>query len=178
MKPPFILLLALVLMMPGLALAQSGDEPSTVVMKSMKGLHGITANNLMKTAEMLSDEMYAYRPTDDVRTAGQLLAHVANAQYMFCSIAAGEESPSKVNLEETATAKADIVAALKSASEYCAGVYDRMTDVQGAEMRSLFGRMEMAASAVLAFNSAHNYEHYGNLVTYMRINGIVPPSSQ
>ena len=178
MKPSRIVLLSLLLAIPGLSLAQSGGEPSTAVIKSMKGLHGITTGNLLKTAEMLDDEMYAYRPTEDVRTAGQLLAHVGNAQYMFCSIAAGEESPSKVNLEETATTKSDIVAALKSASEYCAGVYDKMTDEQGAEMRNLFGRMEMAASAVLAFNSAHNYEHYGNLVTYMRINGLVPPSSQ
>jgi uncharacterized damage-inducible protein DinB len=52
-----------------------------------------------------------------------------------------------------------------------------MTDAQGAEARTLFGN-PMAASAVLAFNTTHNYEHYGNLVTYMRLNGIVPPSSQ
>ncbi len=51
-----------------------------------------------------------------------------------------------------------------------------MTDASGAEIKNLFG-MEIAASAIMAFNSAHNYEHYGNLVTYMRIKGVVPPSS-
>ena len=169
-------LLALVLV-PGMTLAQSGDEYSNNVSTSLKGLHSITAGNLMKTAELLDDEMYAYKPTDDVRSAGQILAHVANAQFMFCSVAAGQENPSKVNFEESATSKSDIIAALKSASEYCGGVYDAMTDEAGSEMKDLFG-MQMAASAVLAFNSAHNYEHYGNLATYMRINGIVPPSSQ
>jgi uncharacterized damage-inducible protein DinB len=118
-----------------------------------------------------------FRPTEEVRSAGQILAHVANAQFMFCSVAAGQENPSKVNFEETATAKADIIAALEASLEYCGGVYDGMTDEAGAEMKDLFG-MKMAAAAVLAFNSAHNYEHYGNLATYMRINGIVPPSSQ
>ena len=149
----------------------------SAVTTSLKGLHGITASSIMSTAESLSEEMYAYRPTVEVRTAGQLLAHIANAQYAFCSSAAGEDNPNQANLEETATTKADIVPALQSALAYCETVYDTMTDAQGAETRSFFGQ-EMAASGILAFNSAHNYEHYGNLVTYMRMNGIVPPSSQ
>ena len=171
--------------LPFVALAQDAshgtmhakdDASSTATITSLKALHDITANNLLKTAEMLDEEVYAYSPTEDVRTTGQILAHLANAQYMFCSSAAGEESPNQVNFEETATAKDDIVEALKGGFDYCAAVYDNMTDAQGSEMRPLFGR-EMAASGILAFNSAHNYEHYGNLVTYMRINGIVPPSS-
>ena len=107
---------------------------------------------------------------------GQLLAHIANAQYAFCSAAAGEDSPNTANLEETLTTKADIVSALDEAFAYCVGVYDRTTDARGAEMTTFFGD-DMAVAGVLAFNSAHNYEHYGNLVTYMRLNGIVPPSS-
>lgn len=152
------------------------SSPSTNVTTSLKGLYDITTTNLMKTAEMVDEEFYAYRPTEEVRTLGQILAHVANAQYAFCSAAAGEDSPSQSNYEETATAKTDIVAALGGAFEYCNGVYARMTDEEGGELKNFFGR-QMAGSAILAFNSAHNYEHYGNLVTYMRINGIVPPSS-
>ena len=70
----------------------------------------------------------------------------------------------------------DLIEALTTAFAFCDEAYASMTDAQGAEMVELFGN-EMAKSAVLAFNSAHNYEHYGNLVTYMRLNGIVPPSS-
>jgi uncharacterized damage-inducible protein DinB len=162
-------------LLSGTALAQDG--PTEPVTASLKGLHGITAGNLMATAQQLDDAMYAYAPTDSVRTAGQILAHLANAQYAFCSSAAGEDSPNELNLEATATTKAEIVAALTAAFAYCEGVYDAMTDAQGAESRTFFGN-EMAASGILAFNSAHNYEHYGNLVTYMRMNGIVPPSSQ
>lgn len=153
------------------------EAPAEPVTASLAGLHQITATNLTATAVMLDEAMYAYRPTEEVRTAGQILAHVANAQYMFCSTAAGEASPNEANLEETATTKAEIVEALDAAFAYCAGVYDAMTDAEGAAMRTFFGN-EMAASAILAFNSTHNYEHYGNLVTYMRMNGIVPPSSQ
>lgn len=172
-----ILTLCLCALLTTAAFAQSESVPAaTDVTASLKGLHDITSANLLKTAEMLDEEVYAYRPTEDVRTAGQILAHVANAQYFFCATAAGEESPNQENLEETATTKEDIVDALAAAFEYCAGVYDAMDDAEGAVIRPMFGR-EMAGSAILAFNSAHNYEHYGNLVTYMRMNGIVPPSS-
>ena len=156
-----------------LPLAVSAQEPVT---QSLKGLHDIPAGFVIATAEMVSEDLYSYRPTEEVRSLGGILAHIANAQYLFCSTAAGEDSPMSENLEETLTTKAEIVAGLKAAFEYCGGVYAGMTDAGGAEMRDVFGN-PMAASAVLAFNTAHNYEHYGNLVTYMRINGITPPSS-
>ncbi len=149
---------------------------SSAVTNSLMGLHGITQQSIVATADMLSDEIYAFQPTDEVRTAGGLLAHIANSQYFFCSTAAGEASPVTDNLEETLEAKADIVAALGESFAYCASVYEGMDDATGAEMVSLMGN-DMAKSAILAFNSAHNYEHYGNLVTYMRLNGITPPSS-
>ncbi len=166
----------LLLLLPGSAFAQAGEAPENPVMTSLKGLHDLTASHIMQTAEMLDEEMYDFRPTDDVRTTGQMLAHIASAQYLICSVAAGEENPSQINYEETATTKADIVPALREALDYCGSVYERITDAEGAEIRSLFN-MPLAASAILAFNSSHNYEHYGSLVTYMRINGIVPPSS-
>lgn len=175
--PTLILSVILLAGLPGLAFAQSHHGSSNPVSMSLKQLHDITAGNVMKTAEMLDDAMYEFRPTEDVRSAGQILAHVASSQFAFCSAAAGEENPSKVNFEETATTKADILSALTSGFDYCVDVYDGMTDEAGAEVKDFFG-MKLAGSAILAFNSTHNYEHYGNLVTYMRINDITPPSSQ
>lgn len=181
MYPSHICTLLLLCLVSSAALAQDDmmakEEVAEPVTRSLEGLHQMTSANIIATAEMLDDEMYAYQPTEDVRTAGQMLAHIANAQYFFCSTAAGEPSPNEVNIEETMTAKAEITEALKAAFAYCDGVYAAMTDAQGAEARPMFGNA-MAASGVLAFNTTHNYEHYGNLVTYMRMNGIVPPSSQ
>ncbi|MEZ4701051.1 MAG: DinB family protein [Rhodothermales bacterium] len=166
------LLFAALISLPAAVLAQDGQP----VIGSLKGLHDITANNILKAAEMLDESIYAFKPTDDVRTAGSIFAHIANAQFMFCSAAAGEQSPNSENYEETAKTKPQIVAALKKGLGYCSSVYGKMTDAAGAEMRNFFGN-DMAASGILAFNSAHNYEHYGNLVTYMRLKGITPPSS-
>ena len=172
------LAVATVIALSGSAVAQDAapEAPDSPVIATLAAIHGMTSGNILATAEMLDDEMYAYRPTEEVRTTAQMLAHIANAQYAFCSGAAGEDNPNGENLEQTLSAKADIVAALQAAFAYCGGVYDAMTDAQGAEMRTFFGR-QMAASGILAFNTTHNYEHYGNLVTYMRLNGITPPSS-
>ena len=177
-----IVALAVCLLAPA-ALAQGmgpegGDAPSeSPVTASLAAVHGMTAGNITATAELLDEDMYAYRPTVEVRTSGQLLAHLANAQYAFCSAASGEDSPNTTDIEETMTTKAEISAALADAFAYCEDVYAAMTDAEGGTMRNFFGQ-QMAASAILAFNTTHNYEHYGNRVTYMRLNGITPPSSQ
>ena len=171
-RPLALLVLAVLTAAP--AVFAQDENP---MIASFRGLHDITETNVMQTARMLDDEMYAYRPTDDVRSAGELLAHIANAQFAFCSAAAGEASPNETNYEQTATTKADIIAALETGFAYCQGVYDAMSDADAGAMRDFFGR-SMTASGILAFNSAHNYEHYGNLVTYMRMNDLVPPSSQ
>ncbi len=147
------------------------------VVQSLKGLNDITTTNIMATVETLDEALFSFRPTEEVRSMGQILAHIAGAQFAFCSTAAGESSPNSENFEQTATTKAQLTAALEAGFAYCTEVYAGMTDAEGAEAVDLFGT-PMAKSGVLAFNSAHNFEHYGNLVTYMRLNGIVPPSSR
>jgi uncharacterized damage-inducible protein DinB len=166
----FVTALALLFATPLTLTAQNA------VVSSLKGLFDITKQNIMATAEMLDDELYAFHPTEEVRSVGRILAHVANSQHFFCSSAAGEDNPNTENLEETRTTKADIIAALEESFAYCESVYAKTTDAKGAEPVTFFGGPN-TVSGVLAFNSAHNYEHYGNLVTYMRLNGITPPSS-
>ena len=86
---------AVLLVLPSAATAQNP------IRDSLKGLFDITRSNIMATARELSVEVYAYRPTDEVRTTGQILAHIADAQYMFCSSAAGESSPQTESVEQT-----------------------------------------------------------------------------
>jgi hypothetical protein len=79
--------------------------------------------------------------------------------------------------QQSKTTKADLAAALKGALAYCDKAYDGMTDASGAQMVKLFG-MDMPKFGVLNINNAHDMEPYGNLVTYMRMKNIVPPSSE
>ena len=126
-------------------------------------------------AEQVSEADYAYKPVATVRSMGQLFGHVANANFMICSIIRGETNP-KDGINHETMGKAAIVAALKASQTYCADVAK-----WGAEHHhnpvTLFG-MKGDVTWGLNFNSSHNAEHYGNIVTYMRMKGMVPPSSQ
>lgn len=151
----------------------SAQNPLT---SETKALHDGIRNNIVKAAENMPEENYSFKPTPEVRSFGQLVGHIADAQYLFCS-AAKEEKKGPPGVEKSKTAKADLVAALKEAFDYCDGAYAAMSDDQITKAVKFFGR-ERPKVVVLSFNSAHNNEHYGNIVTYMRMKGLVPPSSQ
>lgn len=143
---------------------------------SAKFVYTIVKGNLTKAADKMPEENYSFKPTPEVRSFGQLVGHVADANYSFCSAAGGEKNPG-LNIEKTKTAKADLVAALKESFDYCDKVYNGLTDAAASEKVKFFGR-ESVKLGVLMFHSAHADEHYGNEVTYMRLKGIVPPSSE
>ena len=160
---------------PGLALAQQA-APANPISNSTKAVYSIIKVNVVKAAEKMPEENYAFRPTPDVRTFGQIVGHVADAQYIFCSMAKGKPDNGP-GIEKNKTSKAELVAALKQAFAYCDEAYDAMTDRSAAEPIKFLGRDAPRITA-LNFNSAHMNEHYGNIVTYMRLKGLVPPSSE
>ena len=131
---------------------------------------------LLRSAEKMPEQNYSFKPTDSVRSFGQVIGHVADAQFLFCSIVIGEKNPTP-KIEETKTKKADLIAALKDAFAYCDKAYDKMTDASGIEMVKMFGG-DTPKLSVLGVNNMHTVEHYGNIVTYMRLKNIVPPTSE
>jgi uncharacterized damage-inducible protein DinB len=136
----------------------------------------MSANYVIKSAEQMPEADYAFKPVATVRSFGQLLGHVAGSQYMFCAIAMGDASRGEDDIEKSKTTKADLVAALKASNDYCAKAY-AMNDAQSAGMIKLFGQ-DRSKMHTLVMNASHISEHYGNIVTYMRMKGMVPPSSQ
>ena len=141
-----------------------------------KYMYARLGNIVIRSAEKMPEENYGFKPTDAVRSYGQILGHIADAQYSFCSAALGEKSPAP-KIEQSKSSKADLTAALKDAFAYCDKVYGGMTDATASQPVKLFGG-DAPRLGVLIVNSAHTMEHYGNLVTYMRLKNIVPPSSE
>jgi len=146
--------------------------------QAIKSQFEIVKGYLSKTAEQVSDENYAFKPTPEVRSLGAILAHVADANFNICSTASGTPSPMKGSVEKTMTTKADITKALGQSLAFCESAFDCLTAAKSAEMVKFFVGGSQPRLAVLAFNVAHDFEHYGNVVTYMRLKGMVPPSSQ
>ena len=131
---------------------------------------------VIRSAEKVPEDLYAFRPTPEVRSMGQLYGHVADALFAMCATAAGSKPP-RTGIEKTVSAKPELVAALKEGVSYCNTVLDGMTDQKGVETVPFYFGPTPRLS-VLYFTVTHTYEHYGNLVTYMRLKNIVPPSSE
>ena len=141
-----------------------------------KAFYGMVSANVVAAAEKMPEASYSFKPTPEVRSFGELVGHAADSQGFFCATAVGEKPPIS-GAEKTKTTKADLVQAVKDAVSYCDKVYTGMTDEHAKELVKMMG-MEMAKLTVLSVNTAHLDEHYGNMVTYMRIRGLVPPSSE
>jgi uncharacterized damage-inducible protein DinB len=152
--------------------AQSSDPLSA----GAKSLYTMAKINVLKSAEEMPEANYNFKPTDSVRTFGQLVGHVADGQYEFCSSVVGDGAKTP-EVEKNKTTKADLIEGLKTAFAYCDKAYNGLSDAQAAGTVKFFGR-DMAKLTVLNFNTAHTDEHYGNMVTYLRMKGLVPPSSK
>lgn len=174
-------LLICLLAQSAVALAQENPPPApgpsvaNPLSAHNKMVYGGVKKILLGSAEKMAEENYNFKPTVVVRSYGQILGHVADSQYAFCSVVLGEKNPAP-KVEKTKTSKADLIAALKDAFAYCDKAYDGMTDASGTQMVKFMGGDTPKLSA-LTVNNIHTVEHYGNLITYMRMKDIVPPSS-
>jgi uncharacterized damage-inducible protein DinB len=154
--------------------AQKPAAPSAAA--DAKALWQMTIANVNASAADVPESLYSYKPTPEVRSFGALVAHVAGSQKMFCAMALGEKVPDEADVEKTAKTKAAIVAALKESNSYCARAYSLSDEVLRGEV-DVFGTKRSKLFALM-MNAAHDDEHYGNIVTYMRLNRLVPPSSK
>jgi uncharacterized damage-inducible protein DinB len=155
--------------------AQDGAAASAAV-STTKALWEPMIGYITTVAEELPESTYAFRPTPEVRSFGQLVGHVAGAQYLICGAALGDPPRREDAIEKTRTKKAELVSALKASTEYCGRAYAQ-TDKAALQKTKLFGQ-ERTRLFALGLNATHDAEHYGNIVTYLRIKGIVPPSSR
>ena len=141
----------------------------------IKPLQGQFMGWVIAAAEQMPEADYTYKPTPAVRSFGELAGHVANANFAFCAAAKSEASPAKADYEKVKS-KSEVVAGLRAAVAYCETAF-AMPHGKEHEPTSVFG-MKGSRLWVLTFNISHNAEHYGNMVTYMRMKGMTPPSSQ
>jgi uncharacterized damage-inducible protein DinB len=174
------LLLAIALASPASAQTPPAAVSANPISDAIRGQWNGVKRNIQQSADLMSAENYEYRPVDGVRTFGEILAHVAGANYVICAAAKTEKTPfSEDHFEKAATTRPAIIKATADAIAYCDAVYAALTDATaGQAVPSPFGPTQTTRANVLVLNIAHGNEHYGNLVTYLRMNGIVPPSSR
>ena len=174
MKRITFALAALVFAAP--AFAQAPASAAAIGVATARSIFEGNHNYVLRSAEQMSEADYAYKPVATVRSFGELIGHVAGSEMMFCAAALGDTPKAEDDIEKTVKTKAGLVAALKSASQYCAKAY-ALTDADAAGSIKMFGQ-DQSKMWALMLNAAHVGEHYGNIVTYMRMKNMVPPSSQ
>jgi uncharacterized damage-inducible protein DinB len=156
-------------------------ELSPSLAAGVNAMHAAIRRNLAEAAENMPADEYAFRPTPQVRTFGQLIGHLINSNFFFCAQVAGEKSPATADYQQI-TAKPALVKALNDSLAYCDRVYAATTDANFLHPMQIAnvdgkGSTKTVRGAVLMYNIAHNNEHYGNLVVYMRLKNHVPPST-
>jgi len=185
MKRVFVVvLLGIVLAIPAAAQTAQPSSPKDPMATWLHNAFNNNRRNIEKSAEKVPEELYGLRPGPqiEVRTFGQILGHLANFNYLWCSQAKGEKNPAQGSDYEKLSSKALLLRTLNDSFTYCDAVYSSLTDASGLEIVTVTqenGRQaQVPRMSLLVLNYGHNNDHYGNLVTYMRIKGIVPASSE
>src|SRR5258708_740318 len=165
--------------------AQTNQQPPPKDLSAwLRNSFAMNRKFIARAAEKMPEDFYGIRPgaQTEVRTFGQLVGHLADFNYRWCSDAKGEKNPMEETELEKLASKADLVKALNSALTYCDGAYAMLTDANSMDLvqgtRDDGTKVPVLRISRLISNLAHNNEHYGNFVTYMRIKSIVPPSSE
>ena len=154
----------------------AAQKPGNAAIAGVRDQWKAIVANITAAADELTDAEYAYKPVATVRTFGELIGHVAGTQNMICAAVLGDKQPAEDAIEKTAKTKDALVAALKASNVYCAKAYAITATASMAQV-DIFGEKSSKISA-LALNAVHDGEHYGNIVTYMRMQGKIPPSSK
>jgi uncharacterized damage-inducible protein DinB len=127
-------------------------------------------DKIMKSAETMPESKYSYRPTKDVRSFAEILTHVADISYYLCSNVKGDAPPAPAAGKAS---KTEIVAYLKLAFDYCDNAYAGFTDAHLNDPADFWGH-KTNKMFILTQVGNHDALHYGNLVTYLRLNGLEP----
>jgi uncharacterized damage-inducible protein DinB len=159
-----------------MAAAQAPAPSDTGYTATVRNSWNSVKRYVAASAEKMPAENYSFKPTPEVRSFGELIGHLANEHYLLCSPLKGESNPmAKTDFEKT-TAKADLVKAINDSNAYCDAAYAAMKD-DPKTVTSFSETRRDTPFRVMLLNVTHDNEHYGNIITYLRMKGIVPPSS-
>jgi hypothetical protein len=149
-------------------------QTANPVIKEARAQYDSVKTNLIKAADKMPADAYTFKPVPEIQDFGQRIAHVAG-QIRTCGAVKGEQKQMG-----PVTNKAEIVAALKASFDECDAAWDSMNDASAVEMMAGRGGRGNPTSKLgtLIRNNNHDNEMYGYISVYLRLKGIVPPSSE
>lgn len=163
---------------PALAFAQAGTPQTFTLSGNAVRAYQNIERNLLEAAEKMPEADYAFRPTPDIRPFSELVAHVALSQFGTCAALKGDPAPPhKDDKEETARSKSELVTLLKDSAAYCDPILTAMKD-EDMPVLTKAGQNQAAKGLFLLGTVTHGNEMYGTMAVYLRLKGLVPPSTE
>lgn len=167
-------------------MAPKAAPSANPITDSVKAHYDSYKDWIVKSAADMADKDYSFHPATmpapdkaEIRTFAGLIAHLAQENPMICAQATGMAAPAGLDKVGKMTTKAELTKAIADAFAFCDRAWAGTNDQNAGTATDLpFNLGKSTRLGVLMFNAAHNAEHYGNLVTYLRAKGLVPPSSK
>ena len=169
-----VVIAALTLLTAGPALAQS--FPPTSFLTPTKATWESTRGLVLGIAEIIPEDKYDFRPTPTVRTTRENLIHLIGENYFFFTKVSGDPLPSADRLKELKS-RDEILKELRASYDYGAKVWDTLTEAKAQELVEGRNNQKVQRWSFILAAIQDNMNHYGNLVVYVRMNGLVPPRS-
>lgn len=167
-------------LIPVSAQAPATPRPPQGFTAYLQGQYATVKRNLTGSADKMPAEHFGFKPAPEVMTYSELLGHLMNTQYGYCHAVKGGPNPAAGKDFMTTTDKAAMIQIVKDSFAYCDDAYAGLTEANALQMITVGvapNQRQIARVNQLTQLVVHGNEHYGNLITYMRIKGIVPPSS-
>jgi hypothetical protein len=162
------------LVAPLMAQAQGASNPlSSTVRKILND----NAKNLVASAEEMPADKYGYQPTPEIRTFGQVVAHIAMVNNGLCSKLFTPAAPMPEKISDT-DSKEKLVDGLKASMDYCDQAFSKLTDANLSEMIPSFGGRQMTRLGVALIVTNDLIDHYAGIAIYLRLNKLLPPTAQ
>jgi uncharacterized damage-inducible protein DinB len=167
------------LMVLGLAVAQAlyAQQVANPVVTSAKEIFVRQSKYMVAAAEEMPAEKYGYRPTPEQWTFGNIISHVADANNRVCAMFSDTPAPHGAKVAETVS-KEEIGAALKASFEYCSAALDGLQDAKLGDTITYFGGAKKPRARALIELTDDLEDHYSQMASYLRLNGMVPPSAK
>jgi len=148
-----------------------------VVMDAVRANLQRSERTMVAAAEAMPADKYGFKPTDQQRTFGEIVSHVAGSNNFMCSSISGMAAPD-AKVPDGKASKEDLVAAVKASYEYCTKALSGVTDQHLGDMVPYFGGRQATRATVAIGVSDDWADHYGQLAMYLRLNGILPPTAR
>jgi uncharacterized damage-inducible protein DinB len=161
------------------AQAPPQPRPPQTFANYLQGQYATLKRNITGSVDKMPAEHFAFKPVPEVMSYAEMLTHVVETQYGYCSTVKGGDNPG-ATLNFKVTDKAAVAQLVKDSFAYCDDSFAAVTNENALEMLTRGAapnQRQLARANQLTQLIVHGNEHYGNLVTYMRMKGIVPPSS-